>query len=70
MRDSYVNINIYITEDELNYINEYINSINSVNATNSPTISSVEIQHINWVQALAYSRISYTSDGDFERTQR
>ena len=68
--DSFGGITIDITEDELNYINSYINSINSVDGTNSPTIVSAGTQSLNGVQALAYSRIRYTSGGDFERTHR
>lgn len=68
--DSFGGITLDITTEELNYINGYINHINSLDGTNSPTISTTGTQHLNGVQALAYSRIRYTAGGDFERTQR
>lgn len=63
-------IDIEITEDELVYINDYINSLNSVEGTNSANIYSSGVQHLDGIQALAYSRIRYTAGGDYERTQR
>lgn len=68
--DSLGGITIDITEEELNYINGYINNINSVSATNSPIITTPGAHHVDGAQALAYSRIRYTSGGDFKRTER
>lgn len=68
--DTFGGITLEITNEELKYINDYIESINSISGTNSSNIYSAGIQHLNGVQALAYSRIRYTSGGDFERTQR
>ncbi|GAB6168165.1 LCP family protein [Clostridium carnis] len=63
-------IDLDITADELNYINSYVDDINVKDGTNSPRIAAPGMQHVNGVQALAYSRIRYTSGGDYERTQR
>ncbi|WP_111931013.1 LCP family protein [Clostridium tertium] len=63
-------IDIEITQEELEYINGYIDSLNSVEGTYSPHISYAGVQHVDGIQALAYSRIRYTSGGDYERTQR
>lgn len=63
-------VDIEITDDELQYINSYINTLNSQEGTSSPNIYSSGVQHLDGIQALAYSRIRYTSGGDFERTQR
>jgi polyisoprenyl-teichoic acid--peptidoglycan teichoic acid transferase len=63
-------IDLEITEEELQYINDYINDINAKDGTNSPHISYAGVQHVDGTQALAYSRIRYTSGGDYERTQR
>lgn len=63
-------ITLDITDEELKYINNYINDINKKDGTNSPLIASAGIQQVNGVQALAYARIRYTSGGDYERTQR
>lgn len=59
-----------ITDEELEYINGYIDDINSKDGTYSPHISYAGPQLVDGVQALAYSRIRYTSGGDYERTQR
>ena len=59
-----------ITSEELRYINGYIDGLNSRNKTNSPHITSTGSQKVNGTQALAYSRIRYTSGGDYKRTER
>lgn len=63
-------IDLEITNEELQYINKYINDLNKLEGTSSPNITSSGYQHIDGIQALAYSRIRYTSGGDYERTQR
>lgn len=63
-------IELDITDDELQYINGYIDDINSKDGTYSPHISYAGPQYVDGVQALAYSRIRYTSGGDYERTRR
>ena len=63
-------IELNITNEELKYINDYIDNINYLDNTNSPHISIAGTQHVDGVQALAYTRIRYTSGGDYERTQR
>lgn len=68
--DSIYGITLDITNDELKYINDYINNLNNLNATNSPNITTSGPQKVDGTQALAYSRIRYTDGGDFERSQR
>lgn len=63
-------IQLNITEEELLYINDYINHINAVDGRTSSNITYAGEQFVDGVQALAYSRIRYTSGGDYERTQR
>jgi len=63
-------IDIEITAEELQYINEYIDHLNGLEGTSSPHITYSGYQHIDGIQALSYSRIRYTSGGDYERTQR
>lgn len=63
-------IDIEITSDEIEYINDYINSLNSLEGTSSANIYSPGVQHLDGIQALAYSRIRYTAGGDYVRTQR
>ena len=63
-------VDIEITNEELQYINNYINDINAKDGTSSPGIYSAGVQHLDGVQALAYSRIRYTAGGDYKRTER
>lgn len=63
-------VDIEITDEELQYINDYINDINSKDGTSSPSITYSGVQHLDGTQALAYSRIRYTSGGDYKRTER
>ncbi len=63
-------VDIEITEEELQYINRYIDNINSVTGANSSHITSTGVQSLDGVQALAYSRIRYTDGGDYIRTER
>ena len=68
--DTIGGINLNITNDELNYINTYIQSLNESNGTNSPNITEIGLQSVDGTQALAYARIRYTDGGDFERSHR
>ena len=63
-------VDIEITEEELQYINKYIDDINYKDGTYSPYITYAGVQHLDGTQALAYSRIRYTSGGDYKRTER
>ena len=58
-------VNINITEEELPLINSYAASRGSTSK-----VSSSGNQLLNGDLALAYSRIRYTSGGDYERTSR
>lgn len=68
--DSVGGIQVNITNEELKYINTYVVGINTENKTSSSNIYSAGNQQLDGTQALAYSRIRYTSGGDFERSQR
>lgn len=68
--DSIGGIELDIKDDELAYINEYIQSLNDANGTSSPDITSSGLQSVDGTQALAYARIRYTDGGDFERSHR
>lgn len=68
--DSIGGITLDITNDELKYINSYINDLNNINDTKSPNITTSGIQKVDGTQALAYCRIRYTDGGDFERSHR
>lgn len=68
--DSLGGVTLDINNDELKYINEYIDQVNWLNGTSSPKIISSGTQILDGTQALAYSRIRYTEGGDFERSHR
>ncbi|MBU3103162.1 LCP family protein [Clostridium gasigenes] len=63
-------LDLEINDEELQYINSYIDSLNGLEGTSAPNITYSGSQHLNGIQALAYSRIRYTAGGDYERTQR
>ncbi|MGL4606148.1 MAG: LCP family protein [Eubacteriaceae bacterium] len=58
------------TDEELYWVNEYINDVNNVVNTNSPHLKNLGSQTVDGSQALAYCRVRYAGDGDFERTLR
>lgn len=63
-------VEIDIQSSELKYINGYISEIDKIEGTTTTKITSTGLQTLNGVQALAYSRIRYTSGGDYKRTER
>lgn len=63
-------ITLDITEEELKWLNGYMKENNKINGTNVPGLESAGTQVVNGTQALAYSRIRYTSGGDFKRAER
>ncbi len=63
-------INVNIKDDSiLKYTNKYINDYNRLNNTSAKTLTHTGKNHLNGIQALAYSRNRY-SDSDFGRTER
>lgn len=68
--DAIGGITMPITSEEVKYINTYIDENNRVTGHNSSHITTAGTYHLDGVQALAYSRIRYTSGGDYKRTER
>ena len=68
--DAINGIELDITNEELKYINPYIREINRVTKHSSKELTEAGEQHVDGVQALAYSRIRYTAGGDYKRTER
>lgn len=68
--DSLGGITISIDSDEIKYINSYIDANNELTGHNSSHITTAGTYKLDGVQALAYSRIRYTSGGDYKRTER
>ena len=68
--DALGGITMTITSEEVKYINGYIDENNKVTGHNSSHITTAGTYKLDGVQALAYSRIRYTSGGDYKRTER
>lgn len=68
--DALGGVEMEITEDELQYINGYIDHIDEKNGTTTEHIYYAGTQLLNGTQASAYCRIRYTAGRDFKRTER
>ena len=68
--DALGGVEINIAEDELQYINSYIDNIDKNNGTNTEHIYTSGTQLLNGTQASAYCRIRYTEGRDYRRTER
>lgn len=63
-------VEVDVTEDEVDYVNGYAESVAEVTGKELNYISGPGLQTLDGVQATAYCRIRYTSGGDFTRAQR
>ena len=68
--DALGGVTIDITNEELKYINDYIDATAASTKKKSKHITKAGRQTLDGVQAVAYSRIRYTSGGDYKRTER
>lgn len=68
--DALGGVQITIEQAELQYINDYIDGTSSNTGISSSHITKAGTQTLDGVQAVAYSRIRYTSGGDYKRTER
>ena len=68
--DAMDGITIDIDNSEIKYINDYINATSQSSGVKSSSITKAGNQKLDGVQAVAYSRIRYTADGDYKRTER
>ena len=64
-----VTINIE-SKEELKYLNSYIDETAKVTGKSNKKLTATGRQTLNGVQAVAYSRIRYTSGGDYKRAER
>lgn len=63
-------IEIDVKQDEYKYINMGVRGMNHMDGKNGTQLTGPGLQTLTGRQAVAYSRIRKTGDGDFERTQR
>lgn len=68
--DALGGIKMNITSAEVKYINDYIDETSRVTGNKSKHITTAGTYNLDGVQAVAYSRIRYTSGGDYKRTER
>jgi LCP family protein required for cell wall assembly len=62
---------INIKQGEIQYANSYIDEMNGIDSKNAvPHITNAGMQHLNGRQTVAYMRIRYYGNADFERTER
>ena len=64
-----IEINIE-SQQEMKYLNDYIVETSKVTGKSTPNVTRTGKQTLNGVQAVSYSRIRYTSGGDYKRTER
>ena len=63
-------VTIDVAQEEVKYINSYINETSNVTGIKTTRISGPGKQTLDGIQAVAYARIRYTSGGDYKRTER
>ncbi len=68
--DAVGGVSIEVDNDELKYINSYIDALIQTSGIQSSNITTTGVQNLDGVQAVAYSRIRYTEGGDYKRTER
>lgn len=68
--DALGGVKINITEDELDIVNRYAKDVANINDKKWSKIKKPGEQLLTGVQATGYSRVRYTSGGDFTRSQR
>lgn len=68
--DALGGVELDVKNEVLHNLNAYIKNMNHLNGGNSPSITSPGKQTLDGNQAVAYSRIRYTSGGDLMRSSR
>ena len=63
-------VTINIENEEIKYINDYIDATAQITHKTAKQVTSAGRQTLDGVQAVAYSRIRYTAGGDYKRTER
>ncbi|EJO5346058.1 LCP family protein [Clostridium botulinum] len=68
--DSVGGVEIPVRSDEIKYMNAYMNETAGIQGKSVQEIKNPGTQNLTGMQAVAYTRIRYTSGGDYERTER
>ena len=68
--DSLGGVYIDIDESEIKYVNYYIDATSESSGVKSSHITHSGRQKLDGVQAVSYTRVRYTTGGDYKRTER
>ena len=68
--DALGGIDLEITEEEMEYMNSYMEDMYYEIGTEYDEVTDWGMQHLSGIQATAYCRIRYTEGDDFKRAQR
>lgn len=68
--DAMGGITIEIQKEEIEHINNYINSMSKNSGIKTNHVTKTGKQTLDGVQSVAYSRVRYTAGGDHKRTER
>lgn len=68
--DAFGGIDLEITEEEMEYMNSYMDDMYYELGTEYDEVTDYGMQHLSGIQATAYCRIRYTEGDDFKRSER
>ncbi|EYE89474.1 transcriptional regulator [Fervidicella metallireducens AeB] len=68
--DAIGGVEIYVKKAEIPVLNKYLSELNKLQGNTVADIKKEGLQILNGRQAVAYSRIRYVGNGDYERTER
>ena len=68
--DALGGIDLEITEEEMEYMNSYMDDMYYEIGTDYDEVTDWGMQHLSGIQATAYCRIRYTEGDDFKRAER
>ena len=68
--DAFGGIDLEITEEEMEYMNSYMDDMYYEIGTEYDEVTDYGMQHLSGIQATAYCRIRYTQGDDFKRAER
>lgn len=68
--DSLGGVYIDIDKSEIKYVNDYIDATSESSRVKSSHITHSGRQKLDGVQAVSYTRVRYTTGGDYKRTER
>jgi len=64
-------VEIDVKKSEIKYLHQYLDELNKLDKkSKSPYLKQAGLQTLDGKQAVAYARIRYVGNGDFERTER